>query len=213
MASTQSKKKITAPKRRTQQERKADTERELIAAGIRLFAQKGYLRTTSSEIAAEAGCTAGLVNHRFGSKAGLLKAIMTAFNKGFIEGQLGDAVRTESAEASLRNYIEIYMNEVTVHETQMRSLYVLMGEALGGAEEIRSDMVAFDAEVRERTADIIQRGIESREFRSDVDPDQTAAMITGLLRGIVIQYLFNKQALDPSAMISQLQETVLGSLK
>lgn len=50
----------------------------LLAAGRMLFSQQGFAATSTREIAAQAGCNLALINHYFGSKEGLLVAILEA---------------------------------------------------------------------------------------------------------------------------------------
>ena len=86
------------PKRRTQQERKAESERAIILAAMNLFARQGYMRTTLNEIGKAAGYTGGLVSHRFGSKEGLLQAVLKHIRTRFLDDQLGSAITMDSAE-------------------------------------------------------------------------------------------------------------------
>jgi AcrR family transcriptional regulator len=51
-------------------------QQALIMAALKLFASKGYEATTTREIATCAGCAEGLIHRYFGSKAGLLSALI-----------------------------------------------------------------------------------------------------------------------------------------
>ena len=57
---------------------RADRERALVRAAIKLFASHGYEATTTREIAAYAGCSEGLIHRYFKSKEGLLRAVMSS---------------------------------------------------------------------------------------------------------------------------------------
>lgn len=201
------------PKRRTQQERKAESERAIILAALNLFARQGYMRTTLNEIGKAAGYTGGLVSHRFGSKEGLLQAVLNHIRTRFLDDQLGSAITTESAEESLRNYIEIYINEVTVREGRIRALYVIMGEALGAVPEIRKNIAELNEHARNRLAGIIQRGIASAEFRNDANPDTSAVLVMGTLRGVVMQYLADPRAFNIKAVMKSMQDSAVSGLK
>jgi len=48
----------------------------LVSAALELFAVKGYERTTTREIASEAGCAEGLIHRYFKGKAGLLATLI-----------------------------------------------------------------------------------------------------------------------------------------
>src|SRR5262245_17212611 len=65
-----------ALKRRTQVERTAESGQRMIEAAIRLIGMRGYRGTSLAAIGEEAGYSRGLVNERFGSKAGLLWAVV-----------------------------------------------------------------------------------------------------------------------------------------
>lgn len=200
-------------KRRTQEERKAESERQIIRAAIKVFAKQGYLRTTLNEVGETAGYTGGLVSHRFGSKAGLLKAVINHISTRFLHDQVGHSVKTESAEQAMKNYIEIYMKEVTVREGHMRALYVIMGEALGGDTEVQQAIARFNRGFRQGLASILQRGVDNKEFRADIDPDAGAVLIMGMLRGVVMQYLFDKKAYDQKRIVPMMQRAAIDGLK
>ncbi len=202
-----------APTRRTQEERKAESERKIIRAAIPIFAQQGYLRTTLSQVGEAAGYTGGLVSHRFGSKAGLLQAVIRNIGYRFMQDQIGDSLNTNSAQEALTNYIDIYMSEVTLREGTLRALYVIMGEALGGAEDIQADVAEFNKNVRVRVAEIISRGIRQGEFRKDVDPAAAAVLIMGMLRGVVMQYLFDHRAFNTKRDLPLLKRAAIGGLR
>lgn len=53
-----------------------DRRQQIIDTALRLFAQKGFARTTNKDIADAAGITPGLIYHYFASKEALLKAII-----------------------------------------------------------------------------------------------------------------------------------------
>ena len=201
------------PQRRTQEERRQESEREIIRAAIRIFSQQGYVKTTMSQVGEAAGYTGGLVSHRFGSKEGLLQAVVKHIASRFLDDQLGDNIQLESAEESLRNYVAIYVGEAAVREGRMKALYSIMGEALGAVPEIQPQLEELSRKARKRLADIVQAGIKNGEFRKDVDPNESAVLILGLLRGVVMQYLSSHRAVNLKKIIPRLQDSVISGLK
>ena len=53
-----------------------DRREQILDAAMRVFAEKGFARTTNKDIAREAGITAGLIYHYFESKEAVFKAII-----------------------------------------------------------------------------------------------------------------------------------------
>ena len=62
--------------RKTQEERRTETRRALVAAARRLFAEKGYAVTGTPELVAAAGVTRGALYHHFADKEALFAAVV-----------------------------------------------------------------------------------------------------------------------------------------
>lgn len=203
-------------KPRTQEQRKAESERRIIRAAIEIFAKQGYLRTTLNEVGQAAGYTGGLVTHRFGSKEGLLKAVVANATGRFLEDQMRPAIEApgvSSAEDVLRRYIETYLNEVFVRESHIRALYVIMGESLGAVPDIQADIARLNRDIRSYLEGIVQQGIDTGEFSAQVAPKAAAVLILGLLRGTVMQYLSDNKAFKKADMLPILQNSAVAGLK
>lgn len=80
---------------RKQRYRPAETRDRVLAAARKLFAQHGYLNTSTQEIAAEAGVAEGSIFYHFGSKKNLLAALGVAF-----AGEMVVAMRGTSEDFS-----------------------------------------------------------------------------------------------------------------
>lgn len=74
--------KLRKPRRRTQEERRAETRNALIEATIGLLAEGGYANATTTRIARRAGVSLGAMQHHFGSKDELL---METFDQLMLE--------------------------------------------------------------------------------------------------------------------------------
>ncbi|CAN0427695.1 unnamed protein product, partial [Phaeothamnion confervicola] len=69
--------------RRTQTERREEAERRLLDAALAIVARTGTVRLTLAEVGEAAGYSRGLPAHRFGSKAGLLRALVAHIHARF----------------------------------------------------------------------------------------------------------------------------------
>jgi len=67
---------LAQPVRRTQAERTAATREAIVRAVVESIAEIGFQRTTASEITRRAGVTWGAVQHHFGGKDGILRAVL-----------------------------------------------------------------------------------------------------------------------------------------
>ncbi|MEM7221134.1 MAG: TetR family transcriptional regulator [Pseudomonadota bacterium] len=194
---------------RSQVQRKAESERLLLRAARRLFARQGYLRTTVNQVGEEAGYTGPLVNARFGSKEGLLRAVVKRLAGSFRNDQLDPVLDEASATATMNNYIETYLLEITKRESHIRALYSIMGESISAVPEIRGEVAALSRDLRRNVCQLIERGIADGDFRADLDPAEAATMIVGILRGITMQALLDPREVKVARLVRPVQEQVM----
>ncbi|ETA05844.1 MULTISPECIES: TetR/AcrR family transcriptional regulator [Gordonia] len=86
--------------RRTQAERTAATRAALIAAGRKLFGERGFADVGTQEIVDEAGVTRGALYHQFDDKKGLFTAVYDA-----VEQDVVTQIAERSAELAADNPI------------------------------------------------------------------------------------------------------------
>lgn len=101
---------MSAPVRRTQAERTAETRRRILDAVVESIAEVGFQRTTASEIVRRAGVTWGAVQHHFGAKGGILEAVLENTFERF-EAKLGDI----PADAPLAERVSRFVNRAWEH--------------------------------------------------------------------------------------------------
>jgi AcrR family transcriptional regulator len=98
--------KRPARTRRSQAERSALSEDRLLDAALQLISERGYDRTTLQAIGDVAGYSRGLVSHRFGSKEGLLWALLERMFAQWGADSLQPAVGRQVGIAALHAAIE-----------------------------------------------------------------------------------------------------------
>jgi AcrR family transcriptional regulator len=65
----------TTVQRKTQAERRAESQQAVLASALRLFGEKGYAETSLEEIATDCGLTIRPIYHYFGNKKALFAAV------------------------------------------------------------------------------------------------------------------------------------------
>jgi len=193
--------------RRTQAERSADAHRRMIRAAISLIARQGYTQTTLAQVGKEAGYSSGLVSHHFGSKPGLLRALVQQIAVRFYEDQVRPAT-VESGLEALDAMVDTYLAELELRPERMRALYVLMGEALGPLSEINEVFAELNRSWRNFVREWIEAGKETGEIRSDVDAEVEAVAYIALLRGVANQWMAEPRCFDLEAVRRSLKHAV-----
>jgi AcrR family transcriptional regulator len=99
--------------RRTQAERSGATQAALLSAARRLFAEKGYAGTPREEIVAAAGVTRGALQHHFGDKASLFRAVYEQVEQEIVDGVANAAMRAKGGPVEeLRAGCQAYLDMV-----------------------------------------------------------------------------------------------------
>jgi len=187
---------LVARPRRTQAERAAAASRRILRAARALIAHQGYTRTTLAQVAREAGYSAGLVSHHFGSKQGLLRELVGRITQRFYADQILPAMAGRTGLAALAATVDVYLRELVEREERMRTLYVLMGEALGPVAEIGNVFAELNAGFRHSAKRLIEDGMERGEIRRDLDADAAAVLVVGMLRGVALQWITDPGCFD-----------------
>ncbi len=207
---------ISETARRTQEERRNESDARIIAAAIELFASQGYRQTTLIQIGQTAGYTGTLISNRFGSKEKLLRAVLAHILDRFYPdpenaggSRAGNMETTPTADVQLLGFIERYLMDVNDRQSRIRALHVIIGEALGGMPQVHDQIVKVNRAFRRHVEGYIVHGIGTGVFRADLDPAEAAVIIVGLLRGVTMQALAEPGQIEIRSMIRPLQATVL----
>src|ERR1700685_3376678 len=86
---------------RTQQERKAETRARLLVAAADLFSDQGIDAVSVDAVAEAAGRTSGAVYAHFGSKQGLLLALLDAWKDSVLTVLLAEVAVSDSPAGQL----------------------------------------------------------------------------------------------------------------
>src|SRR5918997_43476 len=114
---------------RTQDERRAASERRLVAAACEVLARKGWIGMTLAEVGHKAGVSRGLASHHFGSKAGLLRALTKHIDDS-CAALMRAAPPAAPGLASVLGFVSVYLGRTDPRWTNTRTLLLLMAEAL-----------------------------------------------------------------------------------
>lgn len=117
----------------------AVTRSDILRAGRKLFAARGYAATTTGEIAKAAGVTAGALFHHFEGKLGLFRSVfedLEAELDAHVRATAGEVGGLETFLEGFRAYLE-FAKRRDFHRIVMLEGPVVLGEAEWHAIEVR----------------------------------------------------------------------------
>ena len=188
--------------RRTQSQRREEAELRLLDAALGIVARAGSARLTLAEVGAAAGYSRGLATHRFGNKAGLLRALAAHINARFHEQLRAAPPRRDGLDA-IRGNISVYFGRSDRNWTTTRALLVMMTEGFMEGAELKSDMADYNRLALAFFETHLRIGIASGELRADIEPASMAVLLLGSLRGVMLQWLLDG-AIDLKAVRDRL---------
>jgi AcrR family transcriptional regulator len=180
----------------------------LIEAATRLFAERGYRDASVQAIGEAAGISRGSIFWHFGSKEGLLWAVVqrafTRWEAETLVPEVGDARGEEAIGRALRAHRRFLADEGGT----LRLLFVLMFEALGPRPELAGEFARLHRDLRVLATPWLEEAVADGDFRDDVDPESIVTLIIATLGGIVYQYLLDAEGVDLDRCYADLERVL-----
>jgi AcrR family transcriptional regulator len=183
--------------RRTQAERRADTEQRVLEATMGIIARDGVQAVTAASVGLASGYSRGIVNHQFGTREALLKVVAETVQARFAPGP-----DIQRGREYVRSLVARYLASVQDEPQEIQVFLRLMTAALSGEEPSLHDVfVQRDAHFRDHIAAALADGQHEGTVRADLDPVATAALIVGQLRGVALQLQLDPAFLRLDALV------------
>ena len=198
--------------RRTQAQRRDESERHLLEVTARLVAERGTAGASFTDIAVAAGCSRSLPHYLFGTKLALLQRLAEDATDQFLEHLLGSELDEEGGLAAVTSCLDVFIRSLAHPWPRTRAIYGLIAESLGSLTELRPIIDHHHEVIRAHVARWIREGVERQEIRADVDVDAQATVVVGLLRGIGLQVLAEPDRFDVARLAAEAVESTRRSL-
>ena len=167
--------------RRTQQERRAETEQRVLDAAMTLIAQRGSRAVSLADVGRLAGYSSGIVSHHFGGRRQLLDAVVR-------RAQHFDVPATGTTGLDqLAAVVSTYLRTMRERAPASTAFLLMWSEAVASDPVLAPLFVERDAWFRDLLAGYVRCGVDDGSIRPDVDPAAAAVSLLGLLRGVGMQ--------------------------
>jgi AcrR family transcriptional regulator len=190
------------PARRTQKQRRAETERRVLDAAMALIARSGSRAVTLAEVGEAAGYSRGIVYHHFGSWERLLEAVVDEAQRFDVPAYQGDGLD------HLVQIIEAYLRNVVRRTPSARAFLQLWGEAIAADPVLAPLFARRDADFRQLLANVVRQGVADGSIRPDANPAAAAVLIVALVRGTGLQLIAQPPVRNVPALIREATRSV-----
>ena len=196
---------MSLPERRRRGEKSEPSRKQLMTAAIDCFARLGYQGTSIDRIARDAGVTKGAVYYHFRDKEELLFEAVKDRVGGFEQQVLKTVAPAEDALASLRRVVDACFFHATV-SNHRRFIITLLVEALDTNPRLSSEFRNILRRMRTYLAGIVRRGRQRGEIRTDVVPEEAAALLAAGIIGAEVQHYQDPEEMELRRVLDTLVE-------
>ncbi|MCF6328473.1 MAG: TetR/AcrR family transcriptional regulator [Henriciella sp.] len=201
----------TLPPRLRQPERRNLSERRLIEAALSLAAEQGVQAVTMEAIGKRAGYSRGLASQRFGSKAGLIRAVINHLHNA-------QQAEIESPQFEGMNGLDTLIQFVGIHiqalkdSPETHAYFMFFASGVADRSAIRNLFAESHERVKHKITDILLGGQSDGSIRSQIDAEAAALMVGSLILGVSVQWLTDP-GLDLQRVTTETQDLLRASFK
>lgn len=182
-----------ATPRRAPRVQVADARERVLNAGLRLFAAKGFAKTSTREIALAAGANVAAISYYFGDKAGLYRAVFaepaTTVN-GEAAPHAKDAPEATNLHASLEAFFSGFLQPLKQGELAQQRARLQLREMLQP-----SGLWSEQPDHRVRPAHKALLTLLCRELKV-AEPDDEIHRLAFALIGMALQMLVSRELIE-----------------
>jgi len=193
--------------RRSQAERRDESERLLLEATLKIVAERGVSAATFEEIGKEAGLSRGLATQRFGSKRGLIEAVIAYLHRKREAIMRADHVDRMPAFDAIAHYVDDHLH-AQAEEHDGPAYFMLLASTVADATTLRELFAASHDRVRVHLRALLKQGQARGEIRRNVNADACALTIGSLLLGASMQRL-----VDPATDLQPIRMAAITILR
>jgi AcrR family transcriptional regulator len=203
--------------RRTQLERRQESERALVTAATEVIAERGIDGASLATIGERAGTSRGLATFHFGSKDALIARVAESAQDRLrellaaaLERSRGDTGRMTGLE-QVRASVDAYF-ELLEHPTAQERVLVVMWGATFPSESSIEGMLEADRRAYDGWAGLIDLGQRDGSVRHDVDARASAVILHGMLRGVAALLLTESAFTDMTSVRATVDSWIAAAL-
>jgi AcrR family transcriptional regulator len=172
-------------------------KQEISGKAMKIFARKGFEKTTIQEIADGAGIGKGTIYEYFKTKEEIMAHAILTFFKEMETAFTADFMAIEDPREKLTNFVNSSVDMGLLDD----DIWIVFSEIWyynmrGGYRSIHNLFNEFLNKYRALITDIIDEGVAKGLFREDLDTASIAAGIGGFMDGIGLHYLLDRESID-----------------
>lgn len=194
-------------KKQTQADRSSASELRLLKAAAVVLVEEGYSALTFDRVGEVSGYSRGLASQKFGSKDGMVLAVVTFLNNRLNARYIAGTEAATDPLDEILIYVRNFLDEIVIDPLSL-SYFVLLATTVANKSSVQPAFVEAHDKVRQSLASMILRGQKKGIIRTDIDADTTALSIGAFQLGVATQL-----RLDPTFDVKKISALILPAIK
>jgi AcrR family transcriptional regulator len=195
---------------------KEEKKIKILMAAITLFARKGFEKTTINDISKEAGIGKGTVYEYFHNKEEMINESFHFFLSQMDLDHEHILKENTTAAEKMKQILSSFSYFIRPEtEGLINMMFMFWGEAMRDQTTkniIFHEMKNFYSEYRGLFMDIVVMGMQDGSFRKNINPEHIASIIIGMLDGMMVQWLLDRELIRYDEMISSVVTFVIDGI-
>ncbi|WP_394231766.1 TetR/AcrR family transcriptional regulator [Niallia oryzisoli] len=194
-----------------------DKQQKIAETAVKMFAEKGYANTSTSEIAKGAGVAEGTIFRHYGTKDNLLLAVILPFIKESLPSMAENVIKeVYSEDKSFEEFLKAFLQNRWYFIFDNQELFKVIVKELLYSEDLKKELLPFFSEtVLKRLLKIINL-YKGRGELSDLPSDKILKMMFTLIAGYFVSSFV--LSLEPSTNvptdeINQLVQFIMNGIR
>lgn len=191
-------KEVEPQQSRTQADRNEHSRRVLLDATREIIATEGFRAVTGARLQAASGLSRGLVSYYFGSKEGLVLALIDKIEDGF-KTQYHPVRESVDGFTGIASVFDVYLSRIGVDASTALAMVYIATDSASSGNVISDKMKAAYADLRELFVHLVHKGQEDGSIDPTISHGPISVVLESMLRGVVLQYLVDPDEIDLEA--------------
>lgn len=176
--------------RSSQAERRGESDRRMMRAAAKLIARKGVAGTSLAEVGIAAGYSRGLPVERYGTKLGLVLALLAATESWFGD-HLARTIGGRTGLSAIEWRVDAHLASIDRSNSATAALYAIYTASQSVMPELRKPVAAFTNRWCAELVAHMHEGQRSGEIAKGIDCPAEARFLLAAMRGLMMQYLMD----------------------
>ena len=187
------------------------TKKRLFDAAMELIGEKGFTEASVDEIVERAGVAKGTVYYHFSGKAELVEALIADRLKPLAESfHEAAAANSDDPRGAIEAIVRAELGFLSEHSSFSK---LLLTEMWREDRVWRGTLVLLRNELVTVLRDVIAQGIDTGDFRDDIDPDFGASALFGMTATVALDWLAFEPAKPLDEVLGQITKVAFNAIR